>query len=319
MVFDEIYGHERQKREILAFVSKDRIPHAFMFLGPEGIGKKLLGLKLASLLLCENRLGGDGCSSCLRVERRTHPDLVVVGERKDPIGIETVKSICFEAKRRPYDGKLKVFIIDNCHLMTPEATNSILKTLEEPSPSSLFILVTSREWEIMPTLRSRCVLIRFSALDHESLISYLMERHRLSREKAEILSHISLGRIGLCEFWMDEGNRALRKEIAAAILKGKGNFLSITRISEEIGKRGVEEYLQFLISLFRDMMVINLTEERKRLYNKDLVDLIQDVKVEPKKAHKILLELKRAQREIRYNINVWAYLEALIISLRNSI
>lgn len=317
MVFDEVFGHEKQKRQILGFFEKGRVPHAFMFTGPEGIGKKTLALKLASYLLCRNGQGGDNCISCVKLERGFHPDFFMVGEKRESIGIETVKSLSLEAKKRPHEAKMRFFIFDNCHLMTNEAANSILKTLEEPLQSSLFVLITHREWEILQTIRSRCVLIRFSSLDEETLTSYLLRKQRIPIEKASVLSRISLGSIGLCEFWMRDDNFSLRREIADTILRGKVDFLTITRIAEEIEKRGVMEYIGFIMSLLRDLILFHMTKETKKLYNRDLVGSIEEAKIEPKRASEILSRLRRAQRDLGYNINQWAYLEGFLLAFRD--
>jgi DNA polymerase III subunit delta' len=165
----------------------------FLFVGPEGIGKRKFALALAKSLLCERRdeaqLDACGmCPSCVQVDARTHPDLFVVclPEGKSSIPLKLLigedetrmrEGLCYDISLKPFGGKRKIAIIeDGDYLNRREVANCLLKTLEEPPPRSVLILVGTSEGKQLPTIRSRSQVVRFEPLSRETVGRLLIEK-----------------------------------------------------------------------------------------------------------------------------------------------
>ena len=182
------HGHRRTVQLLARSVGAGTLPQSLIFAGPSGAGKRLTALALAQALNClapqvsdrdlleanvpeanlleTNLLEIDACgrcAACRRIARRVHPDVLVVepGE-SGSIKVDQVREIVERTAFRPFEGRRRVVIVDEADRLVPAAQNALLKTLEEPSPSSLFVLVTSRPNVLLPTVRSRCIQLRFA-------------------------------------------------------------------------------------------------------------------------------------------------------------
>lgn len=173
-----------------------KVPHAYLFSGPAGVGKKMSALALACAMNCEE-MGEDACGvcgSCKKVDRGIHPDVRVLStpEGKRRIPIENVR----EAERwlavSPHEGRSKVLVIDPADLMSASAANALLKTLEEPRSGSFIVLVTSSPSSLLPTVRSRCQSVRFRALG-EATVQELLVEEGMDPEKARLVSSLAQG------------------------------------------------------------------------------------------------------------------------------
>ena len=233
MGFNEIVGHEKQKEMLLSALKSERLPHAFLFTGQEGIGKKKTAKEFAKYVLCDEHSACGICRPCIKIDRGIHPDVLII-ENNDSIGIEQSRNISKEVCEYPYESDRRVILIDDADTMTHEATNALLKTLEEPPPFNIFFLITSSERDVPLTIRSRCAKIGFSPLSRESLKQYFRKETNMGEEKAELISRISEGSIGCGFFWMEKDNLLLRRKIAELLLGKKRSFLQVTLMSERI-------------------------------------------------------------------------------------
>src|SRR5277367_908081 len=164
-------------------MARGRLPHAFLFVGPEGIGKHAFALRLTQALLCErvpeSKLDPCGqCPGCLQVMAGTHPDLLHVAKPEDrqELPIRVIRDLCIDLGLKPMSGRRKVAIVDDADDLNDEAANAFLKTLEEPPPGSTLILVgTSAEGQL-DTILSRCRVVRFDPLPESELAELLLEQ-----------------------------------------------------------------------------------------------------------------------------------------------
>jgi DNA polymerase III delta' subunit len=175
MPFREITGHGRQTGLLARSVSRNTLPPSLIFAGPSKVGKRATAVALAQALNCiEPRIPGPGspgshdacgrCSPCRRIARGMHPDVLSVEPGDNgSIKIDQVRDVIGRAAYRPFEGRVRVVIVDEADAMVPAAQNALLKTLEEPPASSIFILVTSRPDLLLPTVLSRCVKLWFAA------------------------------------------------------------------------------------------------------------------------------------------------------------
>lgn len=211
MSWSGIEGHDRVAEQFRSALRRGRLFGSYLFVGPAGIGKFTFAVKLAQALLCqvqpEEALDPCGhCPACVQVAARTHPDLLMVAKPPDkaviPLDLfigapdrRMREGLCHDIALKPFMGRRKVAIVDDADSMNVEGANSLLKTLEEPPPRSVLILVGTTPARQLPTIRSRCRIIRFEPLPEESLVTLLLrggladaEARRLARHAGGSLS-----------------------------------------------------------------------------------------------------------------------------------
>jgi DNA polymerase-3 subunit delta' len=199
VAWHSVRGHDAIVRDLKQSLQQGRFPHAMLFVGPEGIGKRTFARKLAQALLCETTLEADldpcgSCPGCVQVEAGTHPDFVEVRrpEDKHELPISVIRGLCQEFGLKPGRGIRKVAIVDDADDLNDEAANAFLKTLEEPPPNAVLILIgTSAELQL-PTITSRCRVVRFNALADREIAELLLEQGR-ANDASEAESIAALG------------------------------------------------------------------------------------------------------------------------------
>ena len=204
-------GHDRQKRLLTSLVEKGRLPHALLFSGPKGVGKRTLAAEFAGNLFCEEGRGCGECRWCRSLAAGTHPDFKFISGEPS-IKIDAVRAIAKECYEPPFEAPLRVVLMDDADLMTREAANALLKTLEEPPPANLFILVSSREQAMPLTVRSRCMRIGFGSLPASLVQSYFEEVEGMDPQKAAGLARLAGGSIAAGLFWADDDTLRDEKE-----------------------------------------------------------------------------------------------------------
>lgn len=172
-VIDSVIGHQDEIQKLFQLKQKGRWPHAIMLVGPSGIGKKKIALGMAQVLVCENSSDGCGqCGACLRIEKLQSESLNVIepdAELARPvIKVEKIRSL-LDSLALANLATARVVIIDQAHLMNPQASNALLKTLEEPTDNVFFILLAPDIHQFLPTIRSRSQVMRFHALSYDQL------------------------------------------------------------------------------------------------------------------------------------------------------
>jgi len=176
-LFKEVVGQEVPVKVLRGAVKGNRLSHAYLFAGPRGVGKTTLARILAKAVNCPNAKEGEPCGECevcKEIDRGSFPDLIEMDAASNR-GIDDVRALREAVQYRPIKGKKKVYIIDEAHMLTKEAFNALLKTLEEPPPDTLFILCTTEYDKIPPTILSRCQRLLFSRLKEEEVVNYLKE------------------------------------------------------------------------------------------------------------------------------------------------
>ena len=189
MPFRDVVGHVRLIDLLSRSVAGGTLPPSLLFAGPAGIGKHLAALSVAQSLNCLKPSKGDACGTCpacSRIARGVHPDVLFVAPNDNGnIRMEPVREVIDAAQYRPFEGRRRVVIIDEADGLIPAAQNALLKTLEEPTPSSVFILVTARPDMLLPTVLSRCPQLRFRPLSAADIAAALMARgHKESEARA---------------------------------------------------------------------------------------------------------------------------------------
>lgn len=183
MPWHSIRGHDRVVAELRRSLEQGRFPHALLFVGLEGIGKRTFARKLAQALLCETvpaeRLEPcEACPGCLQVEAETHPDFAEAArpEEKHELPIAVIRDLCEHFALKPARGIRKVAILDDADDLNEEAANAFLKTLEEPPPGAVLILIGTSVEVQLQTVVSRCQVVRFDPLPAEDVASILLDQ-----------------------------------------------------------------------------------------------------------------------------------------------
>ena len=230
MTWQEILGHDRVVEQFRQAIRRGRLASTFLFVGPPGIGKHTFALKLAQSLLCENSCLEDlepcgHCPACQQVAARTHPDLILVAKPSDRsyIPLELFigdrdhrmrAGLCFDVALKPFRGGRKVAIIDDSDFLNQEGANCLLKTLEEPPPKSLIVLIGTSEQKQLPTIRSRSQIVRFRPLPPDTVAQLLVSQRLVDDPQTAMrlaaMSEGSLRRaLDLADGALDEFREAL--------------------------------------------------------------------------------------------------------------
>ncbi len=207
MAWSSILGHDAVVERFRESLARGRLSHAYLFIGPDGIGKELFARELAKVVLCTEGGGEacDACRACRKVAHGNHPDVAVVrriergakGERRTRILIDQVREEIQDViALKPFEGRHKVFIVSGADQMTEAAQNCLLKTLEEPPPRSLLVLVAPRLERFVDTVVSRCQIVRFRPLAPELVEQILTERHDVEADAAPALARLAEGSPG---------------------------------------------------------------------------------------------------------------------------
>lgn len=277
MRFDEIVGQEKALKIIQVHLKSNRFSGAYLFSGPEGIGKKQAAKLTAAALNCQDELNAPCglCPSCLKTQKEEHPDLHIIQNAQAQVKIEDIREILRQANFKPYEGKAKIFIIDNAHKLNIEAANSLLKVLEEPPKNVAIILITHKPQSIIKTVLSRCKMIKFSPLPRLRLKEVLAKKYALDKASAHFLAYYSEGRLGL----------ALRLK-DGLLLQEKNkicdSFLSDRPLDRHLAGQNKEQLqagLNILAAWFRDVYLVKSGLGEQEAINADRYpDLVKSAK-----------------------------------------
>jgi DNA polymerase III subunit delta' len=278
----KIEGHDEVLAQFRSALEQKRLAHTFLFVGPNGVGKRTLALFLAQALLCENRdeklLDSCGaCAACVQLLAGTNPDLLMVsrpaGKSFIPLGLikgdepdyPVHNSLLFQLGLRPFGGRRKVGIIDDADFLNQEGANCLLKTLEEPPPRSLLILISTSADRQLPTIRSRAQIVRFRPLSDVLLAKLLVEQHLVaSADEAQRLAAFSGGSLQRAtemadpQLWTFRSD--LLKRLAELPRASTSLGQTVTKFVDEAGKEAPPRRARLRLSLgfaaefFRQLM-----------------------------------------------------------------
>lgn len=243
--------HEDAATQLHKAWSANRLSHALLLQGAEGVGKQSFAAWLACAVLCDKSTGSTlrccgECASCALFVAGSHPDLlwVLPEEDKQQISIDQVRAATERLTKTSYRQGYKVAIVDPAHLMTPSAANSVLKTLEEPSSSTLLMLITSQPSMLLPTVRSRCQKVTIARPSREQAVSWLRATSGRAVDSAllEFAGGAPLRALAYADGRFDALNEHMQKSLGA-LLAGQAD---VTQVAAEWEKDGLSERLTWL-------------------------------------------------------------------------
>jgi len=288
MPLRQLSGHTQISRILARAVVRDSIPPSLLFSGPRGVGKRSMAVALAQLANCLAVTDDDGCgecTACRRIARGLHPDVLVL-EPGDTgtIKIDTVREAIERVAFRPFEGRKRFVVIDEADALVWDAQSALLKTLEEPPSTSVFILVSARPDALLSTVRSRCPQLRFGPLTADEIANALIATHGYSEADARSVAASAGGSLGRA---LEEASDAFRDARQSAhqflsvaargpgprpLLTGAAEFAKTTKGGSGGAREIVALRLRAMASLVRDLEVIAVGAGDGRLVNRDLVD-----------------------------------------------
>jgi DNA polymerase-3 subunit delta' len=259
MGFGELAIPERTRQTLRRAVKDRRLPPAYLFVGPAGVGKRTTALTLAQALNCpaENGDACGQCTICRRIDRHLHPDIHVIEPQGQVIKIDQIRRLREVLTLQAYEGRVKVAILDDAGKLTIEASNALLKTLEEPPTETLFVLLCQQLGNLPATVISRAQVIRFGLLAHAQ-VATLLRQHGHTPGEAERLASLSGGRPGVA-LALDLAVVLQRRAEALQLLTQaqQGDPAILLASAEQWAKRKSDHdpLFDMLLSLIRDLMV----------------------------------------------------------------
>ncbi len=290
-IWDSLRGHVEQREMFRRTISRRRLSQSYLFVGPAGIGKREFANRLAQCVLC-HKPGSDplepcgDCSSCRPFLAGAHPDFLFVGcpegKRELPIALlvgpeerRGQEGLCHDLSVAPLPGSRKVAIVDDADTMNEASANSFLKTLEEPPDRAILLLIVSNLDAILPTIKSRCQLVRFSPLASDDIEALLVEQDLVqSAEEARFASSLSEGSLAVARQLLEPELRALRANLYSQLAQPNFSGLALskqlleglTKISSETPeqRRNGQWLIRFTVEFFRAALW-NLSGQRSDL------------------------------------------------------
>lgn len=322
-----IVGQEFAQRMLANTIRRRRVPHAILLHGPAGTGKLSLARSYAAAVNCTGRgesvSACGACASCHAIKTGNHPDVRIISPDGQRIKIDQIRETIEAVSYRSYSGAMKVWIIRQADSMTEEAANSLLKILEEPPANTVFVLTAENLYSMLPTVVSRCRLVRFSLVPQDLIEDLVASRQGVSREHARVLSYLSGGSVGhALEACADQSFFDERAELIRIIrgLLGKPAFELLNasaQFADAAKKSTLDRVLRILEYWYRDLLMCRTTEDAGRVANIDLIDQIR-ADAPRYSAVGLITRLNRiseARRQLAANANVGLVMDNLYVAL----
>lgn len=326
--FKDVVGHKDILKYISSAVENNRVSHAYILNGERGSGKKMLANLFAMTLLCET---GDNepcgkCHSCKQAESGNHPDIIrVTHEKPNSISVDDIRTqVNNTVDIKPYQGPYKVYIIPQADMMTPQAQNAILKTIEEPPSYAVFLLLTENAETLLPTINSRCVMLKLRNIKDTLIKKYLMENLEIPDYKADMCTAFAQGNMGRAIMLANSDHFNEIREEAVQLLK----HISEMELNEIVAavknisvyKLEITDYLDIIMIWYRDVLLYKATKEIDKVVFKDQ---LQSIKEQARKSsyegiELILESLEKAKARLKANVNFDLVMELLFLAIKEN-
>ncbi len=342
MLFTNILAQDHVVNHFKETIKSDHLSHAYIFTGQDGVGKTLFAKEFAKTLFCKiNKIDScNSCPNCTRVENDNHPDVywLEIEEKAKYIKIENIRKLQHSARLSPVESDYKIFIIKEAERMNEDASNCLLKTLEEPTPSTIFFLIANSLSPIKDTIKSRCQIIRFHTIPTHVIKDQLSKKINADNRMIEWISRFSNGSLGEA-FVLSENNyyeinsdiikRLTRPRLDNLLLAEEiiASYLS-ANVSLEEKRHTLKRILNCILQFYRDLLIIkvynniNCIKLKKPLFNLCHEDTLQiySKHLTMENTIRIIDEILISTKYIDYNLNINLLIENLftIITMLNS-
>lgn len=334
----DIIGQQRALDILRGCIARNRVPHALCFAGDEGIGKRLTAVNFAKALNCRkedsddlfaineepsaslelNEIDNCGvCASCRKIDKGNHPDVIMIAPEGDggQITVSVIRELQSSLSYKPFEGKWKIAIIDNADRLNQSAANAFLQTLEEPSPESILILISSRPDMLIPTIRSRCQRINFSPLPVDTMSALIEEKAgEFDKEQSLLLSRLSGGKLGY----------ALNGDLIAQRDRSFDVLIKLLQTQDEDlwdSRDDMEAWFDWCQMWLRDLAVFKATGRTDFLINRDKENEIKSIisGTTLKDILKLAREIYNIRGKLNFNLNKQLTLNYTSLLLKKSL
>ncbi|MFQ5751910.1 MAG: DNA polymerase III subunit delta' [bacterium] len=356
MAFEHIIGQNRVKLFFQNAFDSERISHAYLFIGERGVGKEAMALELAKALLCSNHLHchSETCSDCSRIAKLNHPDLqfifpapakikeeeqqrVIASVAENPynrleiwanpsISIDRIRELRRNSSYTSFEGKGRVTIIVDCEKMTTEASNALLKILEEPPEKMYLIMISSKANLLLPTITSRCQVTKFDPLSVEEIEASLIHRNAVEKSQARLTARLAAGSYRRAMELLNEDLHEIQSKALEFFRKSIQNeFMQVLFVEELLHNfqrdlKKIKDLLKLLAIWYRDAMIYRDTNGK----NEDLIINYDQKEVLKNFTHKFpnadlysaIHEIEKSLELIDRNVQINLILIVLLNKLR---
>ncbi len=269
LTFHSFIGNRRVVEILRRAVHRGRLPHALIFAGPSGVGKRTLALLLAQYLNClqpTNDEACNNCTACRKIMASTHPDVRIIERDGAYIKIDQLRNLINEVAFQPFEGRYRVAILEGAEQMRVEAANCLLKTLEEPASRSILILVTPKPYLLLNTIHSRARMLQFGLIEEAEIEAYLAGRVSRSPQDAHLAAVLSNGSLGAALAFDAERTRDLRRQALrfVTMLLGDGRFTEVSALAASVAKEkeSFQSWIDIAAMLLQDVYYAQVAPAR---------------------------------------------------------
>ena len=334
MAFERLIGQNRVKETLSELFLSGRVGHAYLFNGPEGIGKKSFAKEFAGLVMCPSSSGGRRCGvceCCVLMDNSTNPDYKVIGcgEGKNTVSVETIRNLQDDIVTAPVFSAKKIYVIDTAEKMTEQAQNALLKILEEPPSYAMILLMCNNILSMLGTIRSRVIRIDFSRNTNDEIKEKyeqlcIMQNRKPNMDKTELLCSYADGIMGRVEEFLDSETLDEKRTAVFNCLKGllRREIDAKLKMADIMGNKGMNyEFTLFTVmSFLRDVMISSRFGRKAILQNPDFKEEIgvlgRDIGYY--RAAKCLEIVDECYKNLRRNAAPDITIDSMLIQLRES-
>jgi len=342
MPFSDILAQDHITDHFRKTINSNHISHAYIFTGQDGIGKTLLAKEFSKAIFCSKKEDDSCnlCSNCVRIENSNHPDIhwIEIEEKAKFLKIDNIRDLQHSVKLSPIESSYKIFIIKEADRMNEEASNCLLKTLEEPPPNTIIILIANSLTPVKETIKSRCQIIRFHPIPAHIIEEQLIKRFDADTSKVGWISRFSSGSLGNAFELLEDNFYEKNSDIVNRIdVSGIDNlllaeevvhtYLSSSETLEE-KRQALRRILNCILQFYRDLLLVkvrNVYDAGKKttpLFNEDHEDALQRCAdyLTQSQIIEIINEILEFIKYIDYNLNINLLVENIFtrIAMLNS-
>lgn len=330
--FSDLLGNERIKEYFERTLANGQISHAYILTGEAGMGRKTLAKAFAMTLLCEKNAGGakvgepcGTCHSCIQFLSDNHPDVIYVTHEKESIGVDDIREqLNGTVAVKPYSSAHKIYIVDDAELMTAQAQNALLKTLEEPPAYVVILLLTTRADSFLPTILSRCITLKLKPLYDRVIREYLTDRLKVGKSEADICTAFARGNLGRAIALASSDDFARLRRQVTSLLRNVYS-MSLVQLVEVLKqwkeeKLDINECLDFMQLWYRDVLLFKATQDTAEFIFKDEYKTIREIAARSSfnGIEEILEGIERARRRLAANVNFELTMELMLLTIKEN-
>lgn len=328
--FKKIVGHKNIIQYIENVSASDMVSHAYILNGERGSGKKLLADYFAMTLQCEHRNeNGEACGTCRSCKQAmsgNQPDIIHVSHEKPAtISVEEIRTqLNNDIVIRPYSSQYKIYIVPEADKMSVQAQNALLKTIEEPPEYGVIILLTENAEILLPTIRSRCVILKLRNIKDQLIKKYLMEQMEIPDYKADICVAFAQGNMGKAiSLATSEHFNEIKEEIVHLMrdineMETEGLMEAVKKCTEF--KMDINDYFDMISIWYRDILIYKATMSVDRVVFSDQLKYIKQrvSKSSYEGVQVILTAIEKAKARLKANVNFELTMELLLLTIKEN-